>query len=124
MEDAGENAKKPHSNPPLVMMRRSRQPSVPRLRCQPTRPPLEHETLSSRQAITSHGCSRNNDELAERLIEPFAGTTKYENEGAFLDGSAYIGVMAGRGTRDRDLIGRAATGGPRPSNEQFGRHVA
>ena len=83
MEDPGENTEKPHNNPPLAIVRRSRQPSVPRLMCQPTRQPLEHETLSSRQAITSHGCSRNNDELAERLIEPFAGTTKYENEGAF-----------------------------------------
>src|SRR5215469_14140937 len=43
MENAGENAEKPHSNPRLVIMRRSRQPSVPRLRSQPTRPPLEQE---------------------------------------------------------------------------------
>src|SRR6516162_9007806 len=35
MEDPGENAEKPHNNPPLAIVRRSRQPSVPRLRARP-----------------------------------------------------------------------------------------
>src|SRR6516165_1285634 len=66
MENAGENAEKPHSNPPLVIMRRSRQPSVPRLRSQPTH---VHPWSRNAPAWSLQARTRSADRLNKRMRE-------------------------------------------------------